>query len=166
MDDAGAVVIFDLVFVDWTAHRPADFSPLLILGLFNRLFRQGDYAQLQMFETGVAERGAQSRDEMVELAIVIVEQCLERAISQFRGVAFGRFSQPLEVAHAFAKNPDHGSAAIVAARENRGGQPHEAPHEFERFFGIGFRDVIDDCAPLGLEILHETASILPIDERA
>lgn len=54
MNDAGAMPSVDFVFVDGSAHGPADFSPLLILGVFDRLFGQGEEALLQMFETDVA----------------------------------------------------------------------------------------------------------------
>ena len=119
-----------------------------------------------MFETNVAKRRAQRGDEMVELPIMIVEQRLVRAIGQFFLIAFRCVSQSSEVAHALMENPDHGSAAVIAACEDGRSQPHEPPHEFQRFPGIGVRDMIDDCASLCFEIFHKCAPVLPIDECA
>ncbi len=61
MNDAGAMTIVDLVFVDGSAHGPANLSPFLILQLFDRFFRQGDHAAFQMFETDVAKRSEAMR---------------------------------------------------------------------------------------------------------
>ena len=164
LDNAGAVTIGDVVFVDRSTHCPTDLSALVLGRLFRRLLGQGDEALLQMLETCVTKRRTQSRDKSVELSVVIANQSLKYSIGQCFRIAFGGFGQPPKLAHAAAEDFDHRSAAVITTREYRGGERHETPHEIERFFRIGLSDMFDNRASLRLEVLDESAAVLPIDE--
>ena len=61
---------------------------------------------------------------------------------------------------------DHGSTAVIATLEDRAGQCHETPHQFQSLGWIAFGHLVDDGAALNLQIIDQGPSVLPVDELA
>lgn len=79
------------------------------------------------------------------------------------GRGFGETGDHPEIGKGGLEHRHHSTAAIVASLEDRSRQGHEAPHEVECIGSIGFGDLIDDGAALGLKISDKRLSLLPVD---
>lgn len=128
--------------------------------------RGGGYHGRKPKETGISKWTQEHRDQPVILAVVVLVERLKSLISKaFRSDSRGRGNRA-ELRAGVMEDADHRPAAVVAAREDRTGQSHEAPHQIERLGGIGLRHVVDNGAALCIQIVHQRPSVLPVNERA
>ena len=60
-----------------------------------------------------------------------------------------------KIAACSMEDANHRSTAVIAASENRIGERHEPPYQFERFGRIGFCHLIDNGAALSFEVFDQ-----------
>ena len=70
-----------------------------------------------------------------------------------------------QVADGRIEDTDHGSTAVLAAREDRAGERQKAPHQVQPRDRIAWGHRVDDGAALQWQIVDHGPAVLPVDER-
>ena len=105
-------------------------------------------------------------DQRIVLAIAVVYQRAERIVGKCFRIGLCGFRNLAEVISGVVKDTDHSSTAVIAALEDRVGQRHETPHQFQSLGRVAFSHLVDDGAALNLQIIDQGPPVLPVDEPA
>jgi len=95
-----------------------------------------------LLETRRPKGRGQSPNKVVILPIVILVQRIEDALCEYFRGKLRCLSDLTKVPARSMEDADHRSTAVIAASENRIGERHEPPYQFERFGRIGFCHLI------------------------
>jgi hypothetical protein len=157
----------DVTFVvgDVLQGPPERAGGCVVAALGPRARRQGGHRPL--LEPGDArgpERRQDDLDELIVLAVVVGRDRLEHPVGELHRVGSGLEGDGAEIAAGPAEHVADVAPTVVDAVQDRLGQPQEPPQQLERQIGAGLGHLLHDQLPLQVEVLHEGAPLLPVDE--
>ena len=118
----------------------------------------------QVCRPHVTEGWEHDRHQAVVDPVVVGQQRGEHPVREAHRIGLGFHCNHPEVLAGQAEYVPDRAGAVVHAVEHRLSEVQEAPHQIQRQVGADGRNPVRDHRPLLVEVTHELAPLLPVDE--